>query len=146
MYTEIAVDTLPEGVGLLHWVQNQIVHVALCGYWLLRCLQGSVCGPPVDYTHNAQISMMKTCITWAGNWLWIQDHSPCWPGSGRPHSTAQHPPECTGVIIIIIVSCMGRSKAPPVPLLPLCTKRYLKCWMLLNDDVILALAHPVMAS
>ena len=55
-------------------------------------------------------------------------------------------------IMTIIVTCVGRSKAPPVPLLPLL---YEVCGManiersitkLLNDDVNLALAHPVMAS
>ena len=57
---------------------------------------------------------------------------------------AQHPPECTGIYNCVLHG----QKAPPAPLLPLCTKRYLKrsITKLLNDDVILALAHPVMAS
>jgi len=55
-------------------------------------------------------------------------------------------------IMGIFVTCMGGSKAPPVPLLPIL---YEACgmaniehsiWPILNNDVILALAHPVMAS
>ena len=59
---------------------------------------------------------------------------------------------CMHVVCIFIVTCVGRSKAPAAPLRPLL---YEVCGManiersitkLLNDDIILALAHPVMAS
>ena len=55
-------------------------------------------------------------------------------------------------IHIFIVTCVGGSKAPSIPLLPIL---YEACgmaniersiWPILNNDVILALAHPVMAS
>ena len=54
--------------------------------------------------------------------------------------------------VTFIVTCVGRSKALPVPLLPVL---YEACGMtnmersitkLLNDDAILAHAHPVMES
>ena len=50
------------------------------------------------------------------------------------------------------MTCVGRSKAPPVPVLPLLYEAYSMANIarsitkLLNDDAILALAHPVMAS
>ena len=62
---------------------------------------------------------------------------------------------CSNIHVCIytfIVTCVGRSKALPVPLLPLlyevCGMANIECSItkLLNDDVILALAHPVIAS
>ena len=52
----------------------------------------------------------------------------------------------------LIVTCVGRSKAPPIPLLLLLYEVYGMANIehsikkLLNDDVILVLAHPVMES
>ena len=49
------------------------------------------------------------------------------------------------IVSVFIVTCVGRSKAPPVPLLPLLYEAYgmanIKCSItkLLNDDIILAL-------
>ena len=63
------------------------------------------------------------------------------------HSTISH-----NSLISFIVTCVGRSKAPPVPLLPLLHEVYgmanieRSITKLLNDDVILALTHPVIAS
>jgi len=47
-----------------------------------------------------------------------------------------------------IVTCVGRSKAPPIPLLPILheacgmANTEHSIWPILNDDVILVLAHP----
>ena len=55
-------------------------------------------------------------------------------------------------VYTFIVTCVGRSKAPPVALLPLLYEAFSMANIerpiakLLNDDVILALEHPVMAS
>ena len=66
------------------------------------------------------------------------------------HLLQLRPNSCT--VHVFIVTCVGRSKALAVPLLPLLyevrgmanIKRSIT--KLLNDDVILTLAHPVMAS
>ena len=57
----------------------------------------------------------------------------------------------TGKLCTFIVTCVGRTKTPPIPLLPLLYEVYcmanIECSItLLNDDVILALARSVIAS
>ena len=60
-----------------------------------------------------------------------------------------HAASLAAAVYIFIVTCVGRSKAPPIPLL---YEAYgmanIECVItkLSNDDIILALAHPVMAS